>query len=42
MANDVTDVMVVNTPDVVYVSGRNAADKSMRTIMAQNEEKKNT
>ncbi len=39
VANDVTDVMVVNTPDVVYVSGKNAADKSMRTIMAQNEDK---
>lgn len=38
VANDISDIMIVNTPDVVYVSGKDASVDSMREIMTDNEE----
>lgn len=41
VANDLSDIMVVNTPDVVYVSGRGTSVEAMREIMVDNESQYN-
>ncbi len=38
VANDLSNIMIVNTPDVVYVSGKGTSDRDIRELMTENEE----
>jgi len=38
VADNISDIVVVNTPDVVYVSGYNECEETMRNLVEENED----